>query len=167
MFSIFQDASGNLHWPSTLAAIGWVVAGVLLFVNLWFGKLDRDKSGPWKINEEQKQVFSTYLQKARKGKVAVEYSASDHVRAHAFATIVKEMLEKGGYDVWGYMPTFQQTGSAPPRVGIFIGAKPIAKANAEHINGAFKASNILAQIVPQNNNNYEDDRAVVYIGIKP
>jgi hypothetical protein len=45
------------------------------------------------------------------------------VRAHAFAVTLKEILTTAGYDVWGYMLAFQQSGNLAPLVGIQIGIK--------------------------------------------
>src|SRR5437879_2342888 len=95
MFSIFQDASDNWHAPSILAAIGWLIAGILLFVNLWYAKIDRDRNGAWKVTEAQKETFSNFLRETPGGKVAVEYTATDQLRSNALATILKELLEKG------------------------------------------------------------------------
>jgi hypothetical protein len=167
MLSLFEDASGNWHWQSVLTATGWVLAGLVLFLGLWIGKIERDKAGPWKVSEAQRASFLNYLKATPAGKVAIEYTAADQVRSHAFATIVGKMIAGGGYNVWGYMPAFQQTGNAAPLVGVKIGIKPQSRSTGEHIQKAFMSAGIEASIGPEASNNYEDDRAVVYIGIKP
>jgi hypothetical protein len=170
MLSLFQNASGGWHWPSILAVAGWLigsaVTGGFIFANLTFNRIERDKAGPWRVTESQVERFSNYLKDAPKGKIAIEYSASDQVRAQAFATTIKDLLTRAGYNVWGYMPAFQQTGNSPPLVGIQIGTKDQSTAIGEVIRQAFKAIGIDASSARITNNNYEDDYVVIFIGIK-
>lgn len=171
MISLFQNVSGSWHWPSILAVVGWLigsaVTGGFILANLTLNRIEREKAGPWKITEAQKEKFSNFLRDTPKGRVALEYTATDQVRAHALAVTLKDMLEKTGYDVWGYMPAFQQTGNAPPVVGIQIGIKDQSAVVGEHMKQAFEAMGIDARHARMTNNNYEDDYVVIFVGIKP
>ena len=164
---MFQNVSGSWHWPSILLVVGWLISGVFIFANLTYSRNEREKAGPWKITEAQKEKFSNSLREAPKGRVALEYTATDQVRAHALAVILKDMLEKAGYNVWGYMPAFQQTGNATPVVGIQVGIKDQSAVVGEHIKQAFETIGIDARRARMTNNNYEDDYVVILVGIKP
>jgi hypothetical protein len=167
MLSLFQDASGNWHWPSVVTGIGWTLSTLVILASLYIGMKERERAGPWKLTAEQVERFTSYLKSTPPGKVAIEYTAADQVRSHAFADTLGKMIAQGGYDLWGYMPAFQQTGNAPPIKGIVIGTKAAAQTTSQRLQEAFKLVGIAAPIQNQGNDNHEADRAVVYVGIKP
>lgn len=187
--SLFQTASGSWHWPSVLTTAGWlvgfVVTGFFLFAGLYVNRFERVKSAaemekskgaleqlqeaqqPWQFSAQQRDRFIAALTDAVKGKVAVEYIRSDERRAYPFAMEMKRILDASGYDVWGHVPGFEQAGSAP-----LVGVGIIIKDKQSDIVGgflqrAFKQAGIEAVGMRRTNNNYEDDRAIIWIGIRP
>jgi hypothetical protein len=185
MISLFQTASGSWHWPSILMAIGWLVTGLLMFATLYANRNDRVKSAhqvdeittqltatqeklaPWKLSDVQEETFMAYLKDAPKGRVAIEYIRSDEKRSRDFAIKIKDMLAASGYDVWGYMAGFEQADS-PPLIGVQILIKDKqSDVVGGFIQRAFKGIGIEAEGAHRANNNYEDDRVVIWIGIKP
>jgi hypothetical protein len=129
--------------------------------------VDRRISGPWLLSSRQKEAFRESLKDAPKGKVAIEYIRSDEVRSRDFAVRVRDVLKDSGYEVWGYMPGFEQA-DTPPLVGVQI----IVKNQQSDIVGgglqrAFQSIGIDAKGARRTNNNYEDDFVVIWIGIKP
>jgi len=164
---------------------GWLATGAFIFSTLYVNRNDRvrsaqelsdtkaqlkdfeEKQAPWKWSEQESGMFATHLKDAPKGKVAIEYIRSDEKRSHDFATKIKDILVKAGYDVWAYMPAFEQAGSAP-----LIGVAILVKDRQSDIVGgfiqrAFNEVGINAVGISRTNNNYEDDRVVIWIGIKP
>ncbi len=65
------------------------------------------------------------------------------------------------------MAAFQQSGNAPPIVGIEIGTKSQSKTVGDHIEKAFKSIGIEPNQTTITNNNYTDDYVVIFIGVKP
>ena len=168
VLGLFQTAEGAPHWPTVLTFTGWVVAGALMFGSFAISRNDRLKSGPWIFDAAQQAAFKKALENNPKGKVAIEYSKADEKRGYEFATKMKALLEGAGFDVWGYTPAFIQS-SGPPITGIQI---MIKKDTASDTTGgilqrAFKTAGIDAPGYFRNDNNYEDDRALIQIGIKP
>jgi hypothetical protein len=173
ILSLFQTVSGEWHWPSLLTVFGWVVGslitGVFIFANLYVGRLDREKSGPWQLSQQQEITLLELFKKAPKGRLAVEYSAADQLRAHKFAEKLKEIFVASGYDVWGYMPSFVETGG-PALVGLRVDVKKSNETSDNvggHIQRAFIAIDFDAPGRNITSNNYEDDFVVVRVGIKP
>jgi len=162
-----------------------MVSGLFIFVGLHVARNDRDAAyrkaqesktiitalqqaqAPWPFPEAKKQEFIAHLQDAPKGRVAIEYIRSDEVRSRDFAVRIRDILKECGYEVWGYMPAFEQA-DAPPLVGVQIIVK---NRQAEIVGGglqrAFQAIGIDAKDAHRTNNNYEDDFVVVWIGMKP
>lgn len=127
----------------------------------------KEQQLPWALSIEQKKLFSESLSNAPKGAVAVEYIRSDEKRVYDFAVTISDLLRTAGYDVWGYMPGFQQAGS-PPLIGVMIIVKdPISNTVADGIQRAFEALGIKSFRATRNNDNYESSRVVVWIGSKP
>jgi hypothetical protein len=177
MMSLFQTASGSWHWPSILQLAAWLatfaVSGFFLFANLNLTRQERvrvaqveEQKGPWKLSDAQRQTFSDHLREAPKGNIAIEYTAADQVRSYDFAVRLRELLIAAGYDVWGHMPAFQQSGAAP-LIGIQIGIKDQSDVLGGYMQRAFKAIGIDANGARITNNNYPDDYVVIFVGIKP
>ena len=78
-----------------------------------------ERLAPWEWSSEQRATFISLLRDAPKGHIAIEYIRSDERRSYGFAMELKNMMETLHYDVWGYVPGFQQAGSSP-LVGIMI-----------------------------------------------
>jgi len=126
-----------------------------------------ERQAPWPLSDSQKQEFIAHLKDAPKGKVAIEYIRSDELRSREFAVRIRDILKETGYEVWGYMPGFEQA-DAPPLVGVQV----IVKNQQSDIVGgglqrAFQAIGIDAKGAHRTNNNYEDDFVVIWIGRKP
>jgi hypothetical protein len=173
VLSIFETVSGEWHWPSLLAMIGWLigslVTGAFIVATLYFNWLDREKNGPWRLSPQQESTLMELLKKAPKGRLAVEYTAADQMRAYKFAEKLKEIFVASGYDVWAHMPSFVESGG-PALTGLRIEVKKsneVSDAVGAHIQGAFLAIGFAAPGMNITNNNYADDYAVVRVGIRP
>jgi hypothetical protein len=168
LFALFQTADGGWHWVSILTVVSWIVGGVFIFASLVINRNERLKQGGWEFSKEQEKTLSASLKDAVKGKIAIEYTRADEKRAHDFALKLKAIFESSGYDVWAYMPAFTQA-SGDPVTGIQIQIKRNQPSDTvgSFIQRAFKEINIEATGVVSTNNNYEDDRAVILVGIKP
>jgi hypothetical protein len=145
------------------------ILGALLTAGAAIGRyyVDRRISGPWLLSSRQQEAFRGSLKDAPKGKVAIEYIRSDEARSRDYAVKIRDILKDSGYDVWGYMPAFEQ-GDASPIVGVQI----IVKNQQSDIVGgglqkAFRAIGIDAKGARRTDNNYEDDFVVIWIGMKP
>lgn len=44
VISLFRDTAGAWHWPSIIVFLGWLGAGLTLFITLWFSKRERVES---------------------------------------------------------------------------------------------------------------------------
>ena len=165
MLSLFQDASGNWHWPSVVTGAGWLLSTLVIFVGLYIGMIERDKAGPWRLTTAEIERFTGYLKSTPSGKVAIEYTSADQVRSNAFASVLAKMVTDGGYDLWGYMPVFQQTGNVAPLIGIQIGVTSDSAPTGQHLQEAFRLAGIKARIA--RGGDYGADRATIYVGIKP
>ena len=123
---------------------------------------------PWCYRLARKKLFRESLKDAPRGKVAIEYIGSDEARSPAISAVrVKDILKDVGYEVWDYMPGFEQA-DAPPLVGVQI----IVKNQQSDVVGgglqqAFHSIGIDAKNARRTNNNYEDDFVVIWIGMKP
>lgn len=127
----------------------------------------KQAAAPWELTKEQRALLIARLTGAAKGRIAIEYIRSDEARSQRFATTLRDILKNVGYDVWGYMPGFMQTG-APPLVGIRISIKDQkSSVVGRDIQQAFKAIGIEAEEMRRSDQTYEDDFVVVYVGIKP
>jgi hypothetical protein len=168
LLSLFQTADGGWHWVSILAVAGWLATGAIIFATLVVNRNDRVKQGSWEFSKEQVANFAASLKDAVKGKIAIEYTKADEKRARDFALKLKAIFESSGYDVWGYMPAFIQS-SGDPVTGIQIGIKKGQPSDivGGFIQRAFQKIGFDAQGVVRTDNNYEDDRAVILVGIKP
>ena len=168
MLSLFQTADGGWHWASILTVIGWLIGGAIIFATLVVNRNDRVKQGPWEFSAQQAANFATSLKDAIKGKVAIEYTKADEKRSRDFALKLKAIFESSGYDVWGYMPAFIQS-SGDPITGIQIRIKKGQQSDVVGgvIQRAFQKIGFNAEGVVGTDNNYEDDRAVILVGIKP
>jgi hypothetical protein len=171
VISLFQNVNGSWHWPSILLVMGWLagssVTGGFVFANLTVNRGEREKAGPWALSDRQAETFVDSLRGQPTGKVAIEYIASDQLRSQAFASRIKDMLKAAEYNVWDYTPVFQQTGNAPPMVGIEIATRPPTRAVGQRIERAFSSIGIRPHLTSITNNNYQDDYIVIYVGIKP
>ena len=129
--------------------------------------IDRRINGPWLLSSSEERAFRASLKDAPKGKVAIEYIRSDEARSRDFAVRVRDILTDSGYEVWGYMPGFEQA-DAPPLVGVQINVK---NQQSDIVGGglqrAFQSVGIDTKGARRTNNNYEDDFVVVWIGTKP
>lgn len=168
LLSLFQTADGGWHWVSILAVAGWLATGAIIFATLVVNRNDRVKQGSWEFSKEQVTNFGASLKDAVKGKIAIEYTKADEKRARDFALKLKAIFESSGYDVWGYMLAFIQS-SGDPVTGIQIGIKKGQPSDivGGFIQRAFQKIGFDAQGVVRTDNNYEDDRAVILVGIKP
>jgi hypothetical protein len=151
-----------------LTVISWLVGGAFIFASLVINRNDRLKQGGWEFSKEQEATFSASLKDAVKGKIAIEYTRADEKRARDFALKLKGIFESSGYDVWGYIPAFTEA-SGEPVTGIQIQIKKNQPSDTVggFIQRAFQQISIEAQGVVSTNNNYEDDTAVILVGIKP
>jgi len=131
--------------------------------------IDHRISGPWPLSLREKETFLQSLKDAPKGKVAIEYIRSDEARSRDFAVRIRDMLKNSGYEVWGYMAGFMQA-DAPPLVGVRISVKD---QKSDIVGGAlqraFQSIGIHAQGTRRADQDatYDDDCAVIYIGMKP
>jgi hypothetical protein len=168
---LFQNVNGSWHWPSIVLVAGWLagsaVTGCFVFANLFVNRTDRERIGPWTLTDRQVAAFVDNLRVQPSGRVAIEYTASDQLRSQAFASRIKEMMREAGYDVWDYSPAFQQTGNAPPMVGIEISTRPQTQTVGQRIERAFASMGVNSRLTSIMNNNYEDSYVVIYVGIKP
>lgn len=168
MLSWFQTSTGSWHLPSILALVGWLATSATLFATLKVNADERERNGPWKLSSAQVQQFSAALNGAPRGHLAIEYIALDATRSQPFADKLREMLGSAGYNVWGYIPAFQQTGNVAPLVGIRIGTKAgISDSVGGPIQHAFETIGITTSHEVIMNNNYADDFVVILVGIKP
>jgi hypothetical protein len=168
MLGLFQTADGGAHWPTLITFAGWLVAGVLMFSSFAISRNDRLKNGPWVFDAKQEAAFEAALSEETKGKIAVEYTKADEKRAYDFAMKLADLLETAGYDVGEYVPAFIQA-SGPPITGVQIRVKKDMPSDVvgAGIQRAFKTAGIEAAGFVRRDNNYEDDRAVILIGLKP
>jgi hypothetical protein len=121
----------------------------------------------WDLSPEQWSLFSEQLKDAPKGRVAVEYIRSDEKRVYDLTTKISAQLKDLGYDVWGYIPGFQQAGSAP-LVGVMIQfMDPQTDVVGSALQQAFEAIGIPTSAARRNNQNYDADVTIIWIGSKP
>jgi hypothetical protein len=173
--NIFETADGSAHWPSIIAMLGWLigslVTGGVLLATLHYNRNERvrvaEEKAPWRLSPQQEQVIVEKITAGPKGKVAIEFSAADRIRVRDFAHKLRSVFAIGGLEVWGYIPAFREA-AGPPVIGLRIGVKSgIAETVGLSIRDALAAAGLAATIHPNNNNNYEDDFAVVFVGMKP
>jgi hypothetical protein len=173
--SIFETADGSAHWPSIIAMLGWLVGslvtGGVLLATLHYNRNERvrvaEEKAPWRLSPQQEQIIVERITPGPKGKVALEFSAADRVRVRDFAHKLSDLFATAGLEVWGYIPAFQEAAGLPI-IGLRIGVKPgVAESVGLSIRDALAAAGLAATVYPNNNNNYADDFAVVFVGLKP
>jgi hypothetical protein len=88
-----------------------------------FSAFLQEKQAAWTLTHEQKERFIAFLEKAPKGRVAVEYVASDGKRSRDFAAEIQSILGGAGYTVWKSLQVYQDTHS--PVIGVQVQIKTI------------------------------------------
>jgi hypothetical protein len=145
-----------------------LVTGSFIVASLVINRNDRVAQGPWVLSPTQESTLVEGLGLTLKGKVALEYSNSDSKRVYGFAMKLKEILERSGYEVWGYVASYIQS-SGEPISGIRV---EIVKGQPSDYVGAglqkaLIAAGIDAPGIERQNNNYASDTAVIRVGSKP
>lgn len=105
----------------------------------------------------------------REGKIAIEYVYSDEARGAPFAHKINELLSRAtGFDVWGYIAGRQPSGWVAKGVSIKVKKNHQSDSVGGGIQKAFDAIGIHAQgiFMDDGNQDYPDDRAIIFIGIK-
>jgi hypothetical protein len=147
--------------------LGWVVSGVLIVLSLIINRNDRIAQGPWLFTEQQLTKFESTLANEIKGKVAIEYSNRDAKRVRGLALKLKEVLAKSGYDVWGYVAGFIETGELVTGFRIEIVKGQPSDSVGAGIQRALIAAGFETPGYTRAGNNYPEDTAVIYVGMKP
>lgn len=127
----------------------------------------QDRQAAWVLTKEQREHFVSLLEKAPKGRVAVEYLAADGKRAHEFAIAMKDLLAGVGYQVYASIPAFQDN-REQPLSGVQIQIKNNQSlAIGKPLQEAFQAIGIETGRVQSTATSYGEDYVVVLVGMKP
>jgi hypothetical protein len=132
-----------------------------------FSSFLQEKQAAWTLTKEQKEHFISLLQKAPKGRVAVEYLDADKKRSYEFALEIKGILEYCGYQVWKSIPAFPQS-SHNPLIGVQVQVKDNQSSTVGNpIQKAFQAIGIETGGLHPRSNTHGEDFVVILIGMKP